>query len=315
MAEDLTHRSGLSVDDYKALTGFDGDWRDTWWDDDFLAMMGRKWRLHEVRTALDVGAGVGHWGQRLLRHMDEAATLSGIDAEPTWVSAAQDRARSKGLEARTQYRVADAQVLPWEDDHFDLVTCQTLLMHVGDPAAVVREMVRVLRPGGLFVAAEPNNFGTSAGQLTGMPRMSWEDVSPLLELEYVCALGKEALGEGWFSVGEHLPATLVACGWSDVQVHQNSQSARKIPPYTDPTASTAIQIMREAHAAGTVAAVGGTPENVRRYFVAGGGDPSRLDSLWDHMRQHEARCLAAIDAGTFVSAGGHIHALVWGHKP
>ena len=86
MAEDLTHRSGLSVDDYRALTGFDGDWRDTWWDDDFLAMMGRKWRLHEVRTALDVGAGVGHWGQRLLRHMDEAATLSGIDAEPTWVS-------------------------------------------------------------------------------------------------------------------------------------------------------------------------------------------------------------------------------------
>ncbi len=152
-------------------------------DDDFLAMMGQKWRLHEVRTALDVGCGVGHWGQRLMRHTDPSATLVGIDAEAAWVAGARERAASLGLEERTRYEVAAAEALPWEDASFDMVTCQTVLMHVPDAVAVVREMVRVLRPGGLFVAAEPNNFGNTTAGFIREPRLSWAEISDLLELE------------------------------------------------------------------------------------------------------------------------------------
>ena len=49
------HRAALSKEDYHKLTGFDGDWRDTWWNDDFLSMMARRWRLEQVQTVLDVG--------------------------------------------------------------------------------------------------------------------------------------------------------------------------------------------------------------------------------------------------------------------
>ena len=53
------HRAALSKKDYRKLTGFDGDWRDTWWSDDFLAMMAKRWDLDQVRSVLDVGCGPG----------------------------------------------------------------------------------------------------------------------------------------------------------------------------------------------------------------------------------------------------------------
>ena len=56
---------------------------------------------------------------------------------------------------RFRYRVADAKTLPFPDASFDLVTCQTLLIHLADPSAVIAEMARVARPGGLVLAAEP----------------------------------------------------------------------------------------------------------------------------------------------------------------
>ena len=105
------------------------------------------------------------------------------------------------------------------------------------------------------------------------------------------------------------------CGWTDIEVHQNHQCARKIPPYSDTGASQGLQVMRDCHASGAVVAVGGTWENVRRFYLAGGGDETRLPGLWDRMRKREAALLQAIEDGTYVSAGGHIHVMVWGHKP
>ena len=310
-----THRSGLSAADYGKLTGFDGDWRDTWWDEDFLTMMARTWRLGAVHDALDVGCGVGHWGQRLLPHMDPSATLVGVDAEQTWVTGAEARATDRGLGDRCSYRVASAQRLPWPDDSFDFVTCQTLLMHVPEPLDVVREMVRVLRPGGLFLAAEPNNFGTAAGALAALPLRPWSEVADLLELDHTCARGKALLGEGWYSVGERIPGCLLACGMTDLAVHQNSQCASRLPPYDDLGARTGIQFLRDTYDSGAACVLGGTREAVRRFFLAGGGDESRFAALWTRARERDAALLAAIDAGTWVTAGGHLHYLVQGRKP
>jgi SAM-dependent methyltransferase len=313
--EDDGYRSGLSTEDYHRLTGFAGDWRDTWWDDDFLAMMGRRWRLHEVSSVLDVGCGIGHWGQRLMRHLSADTQLVGVDAEESWVVDARERSVKLGLAERSRYEVARAESLPFADESFDMVTCQTLLMHVADPQVVVTEMVRVLRPGGVFVAAEPNNFGTTAGLLMGEPTLSWTDISDLLELAHTCARGKEALGEGWYSAGERVPSYLTALGWDAVHTDQNNCCATRIPPYEELGARTSIDMMRTAVNSGAVMTLGGTPENVRRYFIAGGGDPERLPQLIERQRKRDAENLKALDEGKLVSAGGHIHHLVWGHKP
>jgi SAM-dependent methyltransferase len=309
------HRAALSAQDYHALTGFDGDWRDTWWNDAFLSMMARSWGLDQVQTILDVGCGVGHWGQRLMRHLSSTTTLYGVDPETAWVEGARERATGLGLDDRAVFQVGTAEALPWPDDSVDMVTCQTLLIHVPHVENAVREMVRVLRPGGLFLAAEPNNFGGAAAQLVADPPRPWAEVSDLLELEYRCTQGKLAVGEGHQSAGHLVPAALSACGWTDVKVHLNNQSARITPPYTDLGSQSFVQFLRTCYASGAAMALGGTEENCRRYYLAGGGDAARFSALWTLARADLAQILAAVDAGTYDTAGGHIHYLVWGRKP
>ena len=53
-------------------------------------------------------------------------------------------------------RIADAGNLPWEDAIFDLVSANMVVEHLADPPAVLREVRRVLKPGGKFVFVTPN---------------------------------------------------------------------------------------------------------------------------------------------------------------
>ncbi|MEM6290055.1 MAG: hypothetical protein AAGA54_02285, partial [Myxococcota bacterium] len=67
---------------YAQLAGFDGEWRDTWWNDDFLDLIARRFRLERCRDALDVGCGAGHWSQALHRRLHPEAAITGLDREP-----------------------------------------------------------------------------------------------------------------------------------------------------------------------------------------------------------------------------------------
>jgi SAM-dependent methyltransferase len=313
--EVLAYRANLSKKDYHTLTGFDGDWRDTWWNDEFLSMMSQKWRFDKIQTVLDVGCGVGHWGQRLMRHLSDTTTLYGVDAEEAWVKEAQTRAESLGLSARANFEVGIVESLSWPDNSLDMVTCQTLLIHVPHLQDAIREMIRVLRPGGLFLVAEPNNFASTAGHYIDDPLLPWLMISDLLELEYRCTQGKFLLGEGHQSAGHLVLAELRSCGWTDVNVHQNNQSALVFPPYTDLNSKTLVQLMRTFYESGSAMVLGGTKENAHRYYLAGGGEKSRFVQLWELARTHLSQTLMAIDEGTYVSSGGHVHYLVWGRKP
>src|SRR5436305_4755839 len=131
--------------------------RDYWWNPDHIEVWARRVGLDGVRSVLDVGSGVGHWGRLLAGVLSPDATLVGIDAEPRWVEEATAHAADAGLADRFSYRVASAEELPFEDESFDRVTCQTVFIHVAEARRVIDEMVRVTKPGGLVVASEPNN--------------------------------------------------------------------------------------------------------------------------------------------------------------
>ena len=314
MGEDK-HRSGFNVDQYHRLTGFEGDWRDSWWDDDYHELIAKKLGLESVGAVLDVGAGVGHWGQRLLPLMGPDTTLEALDAEPAWQPKAEARAKERGLTDRYRYHVASANALPFDDATFDMVTCQTLLMHVGDPAKVVEEMTRVLAPGGLFLAAEPNNFGQIAGHLMGDPELSWQEVSDLLELQYISGRGKQALQEGWYSIGEVLPKYLHQCGLVNIDAKINNNTTPKLPPYDAPFDRVEYDMARSSLDAGNSLSPGDTYDNALRMFLAGGGTEERFVDLRAKNIAHERRTLKRIDEGMHMCAGGHLHFLVWGRKP
>src|SRR3954468_22667479 len=89
--------------------------RDFWWNLDHIEVWARRVGLADVRSVLDVGAGVGHWGRMLSHVLAPAATLVGIDREPRWVEEATRKAADAELAERFSYRQGTAEELPFDD--------------------------------------------------------------------------------------------------------------------------------------------------------------------------------------------------------
>src|SRR3990170_3372565 len=107
-------------------------------------------QLVEGDTVLEVGCGYGWTTQALV----SAATLRwvGVDASLAMLRALRD----KVLSGKNGVVVADALRLPFTDAAFDKVLCNGVLPHLEDEVAALREMVRVLSPGGLLVVSMNN---------------------------------------------------------------------------------------------------------------------------------------------------------------
>lgn len=99
---------------------------------------------------LDVGCGPGSITLDLAERVGEVV---GVDGSAAVIETARSAARAKG-DDHTVFEVADAFALPFADDSFDLTHAHQMLQHVGDPVAVLREMARVTRPGGLLAVRD-----------------------------------------------------------------------------------------------------------------------------------------------------------------
>jgi SAM-dependent methyltransferase len=246
----------------------------------------------------------------LARVLSVDARITGIDREHRWVEKAAESARSLGFHARCQYRVASAAALPFEDASFDLVTCQTLLIHVRDPAEVVREMMRVLRPGGVLMVAEPTNiaYGLVDAIALGDPP---DTAAALLGFQLVCEKGKKSLGEGSNLLGESLPALLANAGLRDIDIRVNDRTSPMAPPYATPAQRHTVEELIDT----TARKIWIWDETqTRRYFVAGGGAEGEFAALWSMALDQRARCIASIRDQTFVCAGGSLHYLACGRR-
>lgn len=97
--------------------------------------------------ALDVSTGGGHAALALAPHVGRIVVS---DLTPRMLSTARTFLTSRGV-TNAEYVVADAEALPFLDASFDLVTVRIAPHHYADVQAAVREMARVLVPGGRLV--------------------------------------------------------------------------------------------------------------------------------------------------------------------
>jgi len=108
-------------------------------------------------TALELGSGTGFF---LLNLMQAGVIKKGFvtDISPGMVEVAKRNAA--GLDLDVEGRVADAESIPYDDESFDLVIGHAVLHHIPDVELSMREVMRVLKPGGRFVfAGEPTKYG------------------------------------------------------------------------------------------------------------------------------------------------------------
>ena len=217
--------------------GYMGPERDLFWNLDHVELLGRRFELGRVESVLDVGCGQGHWGRLLDLVTAPDAETVGVDFEGGWVAEATRQAQAAGLAGRFRYVEGSASSLPFADGSFDLVTCQTLLIHVAEPETVIAEMVRVTRPGGLVLAAEPNN---RAGLLVEEPPATdFGSDAPVRRLAFylTCGRGKVALGEGDDSVGDRVPGYFAAAGLASVQTFLSDKTWATHPALRERTAA------------------------------------------------------------------------------
>ncbi len=114
-----------------------------------LVLDGRAWAAGQAAgDVLELAVGTG----RNLAHYPPGVRLTGVDLSPAMLALARRRAAELGVDA--DLREADATALPFAGASFDTVVVTLSLCTIPDDTAALREVVRVLRPGGGLVAVE-----------------------------------------------------------------------------------------------------------------------------------------------------------------
>jgi 2-polyprenyl-3-methyl-5-hydroxy-6-metoxy-1,4-benzoquinol methylase len=108
------------------------------------------------RRILEVACGRGGFAVWLARHPSAPREVIGSDFSPTALTKAAEFAATQGLTG-VRWQVADIQLLcPFADGEFDTVISTETIEHVPDPPRAVRQLARVLRPGGRLFLTTPN---------------------------------------------------------------------------------------------------------------------------------------------------------------
>ncbi|PIE79554.1 MAG: hypothetical protein CSA11_11740 [Chloroflexi bacterium] len=140
------------------------------------------------RRILDLGAGYGAvTGELVRRGGGFVAALDRVDTSASLVTTAP-------------FLCGDALSLPFADSSFDLIFCQCVLMWVTQAVPVASEIYRVLEPGGVFVALEPDY----AGMIEYPPEIATKDI-------WVSALARVGAKP---RLGRMLPRLLTAAGFA-----------------------------------------------------------------------------------------------------
>jgi ubiquinone/menaquinone biosynthesis C-methylase UbiE len=113
--------------------------------------------LTGAKRILDAGCGAGQFTEIALERCDQDATMTCFDLSLEMLR----RGRKKNLGNRSMPAAADITRLPYRDACFDRVICGWVLEHLPDPRTGLREIARVLEPGGrlLILTTETTFFG------------------------------------------------------------------------------------------------------------------------------------------------------------
>ncbi len=100
------------------------------------------------QEVLEVGCGGGLIAHELAKRQ---ALIVGIDPSPNALEVAREKVRASGLGQNAYFELGYAESLPYADGSFSVIVCLDVLEHVRDLQATLREIARVLAPGGIFI--------------------------------------------------------------------------------------------------------------------------------------------------------------------
>jgi 2-polyprenyl-6-hydroxyphenyl methylase/3-demethylubiquinone-9 3-methyltransferase len=134
-----------------------------WWDKGCLLYQMTGDRCDYIESCLDTVFGKGALAQQQILEVgcgggliceqlaQRGAEMVGIDPSEGALAAARTHAQEQGLGHNIHYQQGYAESLPYADSSFSAIVCFDVLEHVRDLNATIKEITRVLAPGGVFV--------------------------------------------------------------------------------------------------------------------------------------------------------------------
>lgn len=287
-----------------------GPYRDFWWNRDFLELMAQRWQLGRYQSLLDVGCGQCHWSRLLAPYLAAPAKIAAVDSDPKWARGSETPAKEfAALNATLEVRQSDAHRLPFADASFDVVTCQTVLIHVNDPVAALREMVRVVKPGGAVICVEPCNLASTAFVSAPTEDISIDERCDDYRYLLLCEKGKIAAGEGDSSLGSKLAHLFQLAGLSDVQSYLSDKAHPLLPPYEGEESSVSIAAILDGISGGRIELA--HQQDDRWIDALNDAGAKDFVDLYRRHNAHYAKALPAmIESGTFWESGAAVMYLV-----
>ncbi|MET4158053.1 methyltransferase domain-containing protein [Agromyces sp. PvR057] len=159
--------------------------------------------LREGLDVLDLGSGPGTITIDLARRVRPGHVI-GVDASADIVAQANGLAASSAVD-NVEFRVGDAYALEFEDDSFDVVHAHQVMQHLLHPVDALRELRRVLRPGGVLAVRDVDYGGVLTAPAS-------DALTRWLELYHAV----HAWNGGEADAGRHLKAWVREAGFTDV---------------------------------------------------------------------------------------------------
>lgn len=215
--------------------------------------------IDQDKYVLDVGCGVGVTPCYLAKRY--GCRVMGVDIRERMIDRSNERAKREEVEDRVEFRVADAQDLPFGDDLFDAVICESVLAIVPDKQKAANEFVRVTKPGGYV----------------GLNESTWINTPPPAEL--VAWVGQDLSGNAQLLSADGWRELLEGAGLSDIvarayELDIRGETANVIKRYGLGqmlrvwARSLTMSIRNPAYRA-MIGAAGSAPRNVTEYYGYG----------------------------------------------
>ena len=154
---------------------------------------------------LDFGCGSGDISVGLAKAV-APGELHGVDTEEAQIELARSLAASAGT-GNAIFHVGDVTALPFPDGFFDVAHCHDVLMYVPDTQAVLAEVKRVLKPGGLIACREMICESSFVHPDMGIMKTAWNALEDLLTFD-----------DGHPQMGKEMKTHILEAGFTNIRV-------------------------------------------------------------------------------------------------
>ncbi len=232
-----------------------------------------KWiELKSGMKVADIGCGLGYLGWTYWEYFGENGSYTGVDVSKKLIKEAEDLSEKWAENGKVKFKVGDAYNLDFEDNSFDLVMCQTLLMHLDKPEKAIAEMKRIVKPGGTLFCMEPDNYSNSLlVGFSSLPELTLAEQLIKHKIYYYSSEGRKKLKRGDKTIGNKLPMLFHEACLVDIDIRGNDRTNYMVPPYEMSFQKRTIENLKKTVNKKNVDEQKFWRKMVRKDVIAGGG--------------------------------------------